>query len=94
MCTKEEQNVMVKAIRKAGWVRSSMAGALMVIAIITGMWKLGFDFRAEVSDQIDNKIQIHKLETEIDLQEQLGDIRLELGRQDGKLDLILKRLPE
>jgi hypothetical protein len=85
---------MVKAIRKAGWMRSSMAGALMVIAIVTGMWKLGFDFRSEVSDQIDNKIQIHKLETELDLQEQLGDIRTEQGRQDGKLNEILRRLPE
>ena len=85
---------MVKAVRKAGWVRSSLAAALTVIAIITGMWKLGFDFRTEVSDQIDNKIQIHTLESEIIWEEKVHEIQMKQNTMDGKLNTIIERLPE
>ena len=94
MCTKEEQNVMVKAVRKAGWVRSSLAAALTVVTIVLGMWKLGFDFRTEVSDQIDNKIQIHTLESEKVWQEKIHEIQMQQIVVDTKLDTIIERLPE
>jgi len=85
---------MVKAVKKAGWVRSSLAAALTVIAIVTGMWKLGFDFRTEVSDQIDNKIQIHKLESEYMWEKKIHEIQMKQIVVETKIDQILERLPE
>ena len=85
---------MVQAVKKAGWVRSSLAAILTVVLIIGGLWKLGFDFRSEVSDQIDNKIQIHALEAEIRTEEKFHAIQLQQNTMDGKLNTILERIPE
>lgn len=85
---------MVKAVRKAGWVRSSLAAMLTVVTIILGMWKLGFDFRTEVSDQIDNKIQIHTLESEQVWQEKIHEIQMQQIVVETKIDTIIERLPE
>ena len=94
MCSKEERNVMVKAIRKAGWIRSSLAAALTVIAIITGVLTIGGGIRTEVTAIVDDKIEVHRLQSEKDVQEKFHQIQEQQIRVETKVDMILERLPE
>ena len=94
MCSKEEQSVMVKAIRKAGWVRSSLAAVLTVVALITGLWTLGGNIRGGVVDLVDEKIEVHRLKTSMEISEKFHEIQLQQQRVEDKVDTILERLPE
>lgn len=52
MCTREEQEGMVKMIKKWGWVRSVLATVLTLLGIATGVWALGEKVSSNVEDNI------------------------------------------
>ena len=52
MCTKEEQDVMVKAVRKVGVVRSVLTLAALVLTIAATGWTVSRNVRVSVEDNL------------------------------------------
>ena len=87
MCTKEEQDVMVHAVRKAGWFRSSLVLIAMLVGLVASVYTFSGTVRSDMKETMDEKIRVHQLESELALEKRLGDV-------ETKVDMILERLPE
>lgn len=94
MCEADERRNMVELLRKCGRTRAVLSVLATVVAIMTGMWVLTANVSATIEGEMDNKIKVHRLESETEWQEKLNEIKIEQSHQRGQLNEILRRLPE
>ena len=85
---------MVKAIKKAGWFRSTLVTVSILLGLITAAYGFSSKVKSDVGLVIDGKIKVHKLESDLEWQEKIHEIKTQQNTMDGKLDLIIGRLPE
>jgi flagellar basal body-associated protein FliL len=52
MCSKEEQEGMVRSLKRMGWVRSVLVILSLIVGIATGVWALGEKVSANVKENV------------------------------------------
>jgi hypothetical protein len=90
MCPAEEQNVMVALIKKAGWIRTTVGTVIMIITIVGATWAANERVEDVAEEVVDRKIEVHKLESEVEIQAQINEIQTEQRVMDTKLDMLLR----
>lgn len=80
---------MVKAIKKAGWVRSALTVLIMLCGLVGAVWTAHGHISGTAKSIVEEKIQLHEVESELRVEQQLGEIRTEQRVMDTKLDLLL-----
>lgn len=59
MCTKEEQEGMVKTIKKAGWLRSSLVLIGMLFALVASVWTAHGHISGQAKEAASEVVQEH-----------------------------------
>jgi hypothetical protein len=90
MCPAEEQNVMVALIKKAGWIRTTVGTFIMIVTIIGATWAANERMEDVAEEVVEWKIEVHKLESEVEIQAQINEIQTEQRVMDTKLDMLLR----
>ena len=90
MCSKEEQDGMVGMIKKAGWVRSVIVTAGLLLGLYATATGITGTVKADISEDVDKKIKIHTLESEVMIDKRFDQVERQQLVDTTKLDLLLQ----
>ena len=94
MCVRKEQDAMVKTIAKAGWIRSLFVLAALILGLVVSVYAFTKEIKEDLGVVVDEKIKVHRLESDLEWKDKIHAIKLQQNDMDGKLNTILERLPE
>ena len=75
MCSEKEQEGMVNAIKKAGWLRSTLVFIGMIFALVASVWTAQDHITGEAKEAADGCIQNHVLQEHRDIDKRLERIQ-------------------